>query len=138
MIREQLITFKTAKLAKEKGFILENPSNDYVKMWVKEEDEDETLSEQQEEDVERSHFYLALTQTILQRWLREVMGIEVEPYLLRMFSNERELTQKKEDMSYEFKIMRDGILIQYLTEPCDSYEKAFEAGLIEALKLIKL
>lgn len=108
-MREQLITFETAKLAKEKGFneiIFESDGNCNI-----------------------TGVYKAPTQSLLQKWLREnpklilwciPIGTDYEDfvvwdYKIRNHTNGREHTGK----------------LQLKT-----YEEALEKGLQEALKLI--
>lgn len=111
-MKEQLITFEIAKLAKEKGFDIECV-NRYKNNGIL---NDYTFGET----------YSAPTQSLLQKWLREEREIHVE---VDAFSNSEEyyyyfgiLTRKNGDW------IRDG---KYRT-----YEDALEQGLKEALKLI--
>ena len=113
-MKEQLITLKTAKLAKNKGF---NELCEYsyegeilsrtVKPWNNSEDESE---------------YAVCTQSLLQRWLREVhnMFLTVEYSL------------DKDDWFYYLYKQQFNKYIHFKT-----YEEALEAGLYEALLLIK-
>lgn len=116
---DQLVSFETAKLAKEKGFKDMQCISRY--------DGEELVSE----EVDRAS---SATQSLLQKWLREEHKIHV-------FIGYRPNVQKWDSQAYSLlvngkeyvKIMkafnRD---IKY-----DTYEEALEAGLQEALKLIK-
>ena len=117
MIKEQYISFETAKLAKEKGF-------DGQSRFAFGNDGSEGLPF--DKDI------LMPTQSVLARWLREVHNMCVEVYSTgygfiwcicdtdsgtdRRFSNE---TGSNDSGAW------------------DTYEEAMEAGLQEALQLIK-
>ena len=126
-MEEQLITFETAKLAKEKGFKLPLRSNrNYYNLngnihpynWFNQ--------------FELADYTDAPTQSLLQKWLREKHDIHIE---INSFS----------DVS-----TYDGYLI-YNTAPydyndpnaipdaknCKTYEKALEICLYKGIKLIK-
>jgi hypothetical protein len=122
---DQLISFETAKLAKEKGFSLDYPTACYV--------EDGNLSISQNLLNERitgkpfpKIIFTAPTQSLLQKWLREVHDIHlfVEVYV----GNQYEYTLTSELIDVETDDYED----------FKSYEKALEAGLIAALNLIKI
>jgi hypothetical protein len=107
---DQLISFETARLAKEKGF-----KEQTVQMY---------------NDKGKLAFWtectiLAPTQSLLQRWLREEHGIDIciLPYA-------------GPEISYGYIIYIDDKEIRKV-EPW-SYEKALEQGLQEALKLIEI
>lgn len=123
-MEEQLISFKTAKLAKEKGFVGLYPTTDYIPMYV---EDDETfigeLGEQQGEDDCRDNFYLAVTQSLLQKWIREVHSIDV-------LVDKGFLSNK---YSYEVLYKNDMLDSEYIFK---TYEEALEIGLYEAIKLI--
>ena len=117
-IKEQLINFETAKLAKEKGFTYayefydkEGNIEDFgmVGGWTDCHDEN----------------YAAPTQSLLQKWLREVhnLHISVNPKILP--SNEIKYYLFKGKIKKDFKDL------------FNTYEDALEIGLQEALKLIK-
>ena len=131
-MKEQLITFDTAKLAKEKGFFygidfynilyIYNDKRRLIKV------NDSLIGE---EDI------LAPTQSLLQKWVREIYMLEIIVY--------PSIAGK-----YTFKIylLKEIILIKYLNgrkipSKTDSnkyfktHEEALERGLQEALKLLK-
>jgi len=99
-MKEELISFETAKLAKRKGF---GDTVDTI-----------TLPERP-------------TQSLLQKWLRELDDWSILVYVVPYFSIE----PRKEQCF----IWRRGVLISL--EPENTYEEALEKGLQEALKLIK-
>lgn len=106
-MKEDLITFETAKLAKEKGFKLD--------VWFTGIDTAVNLP----------------TQSLLQKWLREIHGIHVES---------RYEVVGRNNWQYVFHIL-DGrsIHIDQMNniDYSESYEKALEKGLCEALKFIQ-
>ena len=110
-MEEQLISFETAKLAKEKGF---------KRLCDFSYDEDGTITG----NCEQAYNFVAPTQSLLQKWLREKHKIHIE---LQCDSN-----------YYKY-----FILIYYKTNCVFSlddsliYEEALEIGLQEALKLIE-
>lgn len=110
-MEEQLISFETAKLAKEKGF---------KRLCDFSYDEDGMIIG----NCEQAYNFVAPTQSLLQKWLREKHKIHIE---LQCDSN-----------YYKY-----FILIYYKTNCVFSlddsliYEEALEIGLQEALKLIE-
>lgn len=130
-MKDELITFETAALAKEKGFDV--PVTDaYLK------DSGELYDEEDCPEKENQNLYpngvSAPTQYLLQRWLREEKGIAVDVYT--------DLSLIKKGFKYRCD------LIALFVIDCDSrtlnlgkefttYEQALEAGLQKALKLIK-
>jgi hypothetical protein len=125
-MQEQRITFNTAKLAKEKEFdvlcehsfsehdsgIQDNNQNGF-RNWNK----------------EYKNSYSRPTQTLLQKWLREVYNthLMVEPYY-----NEQKL------LVYGFDLITERTEEETIVEKgFKTYEEALEVGLHEALKLIK-
>lgn len=127
-MKDELISFETAKLAKEKGFIGTNNTTDYVPMYI-----ESILIEGQGEDDCRDGYYLAPTQSLLQRWLREKHEIHVELCV--------DVYDDLETMCFRgFNIlnMKEYDSLDSSNNDCFKiYEQALEAGLQEALKLIK-
>jgi len=115
-MKEQLITFETAKLAKEKGFpkLEINGYPQIASGYTKEGIETIVL--------DKSYYYQSPTQSLLQKWLREVHKIDV--WCERFSTEESWIWQCP-------KANRTRILDSYYT-----YEEALEKGLQEALKLI--
>jgi hypothetical protein len=164
-MEEQLISFETAVLAKEKGFTMFK------------ENFKSTLVDSRNYDVQRYSFYrvinneqtinlnvgtnsstinglwesyndenfviqknyFAPTQTLLQKWLREVYGIHIQPFYHPNTISTREIKPEVEIVRV---FAKDGITKSILppslrNEEFDTYEQAFEEGLLAALKLIK-
>ena len=119
-MKEELITFETAKLAKEKGFF-------YKGLMYRKEG---TLSDNRG-FLYNLNVYSASTQSILQKWLREKHNIMVTvsiPYEEFGFYAAEIWGENRED---GIKILEiDGMSV------FKTYEEALEEGLQEALKLI--
>jgi len=119
-MKEQLIEFETAKLAKEKGFD-----------WIISDDKFYDYSGQLDftfqgysEGVTENGRTPAPSQSLLQKWLRDKHSIMVylKPY-----------------WEEEYCLWRSSILMKngYQSDFYSTYEKSLEKGLQEALKLIK-
>ena len=131
-MKETRIKPETAKLAKEKGFKGIYPTTDYVPMYIEKESGGAELTEQQGEDDERGDFYLAPTQSLLQKWLRE-------EHMIKVIVNHAD-----SNGTYNFTIWvwnhdnnigkweRKQYLGTYIY-----YEEALEEGILNALKLVK-
>ena len=134
-MKDQLITFETAKLAKEKGLnelcsscydskgivhhnYLENGSSSDTEFRVDLEDLFENFNNY------GKTVYSAPTQTILQRWLREVHNIECYAYPYKDH-------QADNNDPFEYRASRRGI------QSFETFEEALENELKEGLKLIK-
>jgi hypothetical protein len=141
-MRDELITFETAKLAKEKGFniplkkgfdskgniILFGKKKDYYITSDIYYSNDSLPREENTTHFPKIFLYTAPTQSLLQRWLREVHSINVYPIPSAF----------EEDKSYhDCRIQSFKYNIN--TEHCwgNTYEEALEVGLQEGLKLIK-
>jgi len=123
---EQLISLEVAKLAKKKGFDIttksfygcDNPSSGSPNKLI-------TISLKKEGGIQSQKgtvVYDASGQHILQKWLREIHDIHVEPYFIKSKPN-----------LYNFEINNkrwNGIRFY-------KYEHALEKGLLEGLKLIE-
>jgi hypothetical protein len=140
-MKERRITFETARLAKEKefGYDFNKQLPEYVPMFYCESDNDDNLdlttleeSECQGEDIVRCDFYFRSTQSLLQKWLREVHGIDCllmlnmsNEYSCHIYKNKLSINQHKDIWNGE------GII-----PSGRDYDKVLEEGLQEALKLI--
>lgn len=117
-MKEQLVSFDTAKLSKEKGFKNSSRCYDGSGYLLK------VIKNHSNNSMQRFRFE-APTQSLLQKWLREIHDIHIEvchdsgPYALFVFGKG---DAKPKYNNYEF----------------NTYEEALEEGLQEALKLIKL
>jgi|TARA_R110000765_G_C18786092_1_gene591945 hypothetical protein len=123
---EQLITSETANLAKEKKF-------DWNCHWVLYRGTSSVLHKcdampMKGKNLESGDYVLQPTQSLLQKWLREVHNIDVwsQPFVM---------DKSLPDESYSYFIYKDGIFVKDGVDYIDS-EEALEKGLQEALKLI--
>ena len=119
-MKDELISFETAKLAKEKGFrIYTNNVYDF-----KGRLNTMSLIRSVSESI------AAPTQSLLQRWLREVHGLEL-------------YTQTSIGKSYHiYAILTPGASdwldgeVKVINKHFKTYEESIEVGLLEALKII--
>lgn len=103
-MKEELITLKTARIAKEKGFI--NEENMML------------------DDLNNTHFIEIPTQSLLQKWLREVHKLWINCFY----------TKSGKYCYIIHNINDDGL--DHSDYIFNSYENALEEGLFESLKLI--
>lgn len=126
-MEEQLISFETAKLAKEKGFKVK--CNLYYS-------KSGAIKQRAIKEVRIE----APTQSFLQKWLREEHKLEICVFKAVTRSEEYYITMLSDFNSgyMDFKYIEEGVFIvdqKYFTD-FPSYEEALEKGLYEALKLI--
>ena len=128
-MEEQLISFETAKLAKEKDFNVScfsyydlkgNINHNYIENGSSTDVEFRVDLEDLLDNFNRGipNIYSAPTQSLLQKWLREKYGIFVSV-----------------DVNYCYKIYNNDELHKESAD-YNNYEEALEKGLQEALKLI--
>lgn len=124
-MQEQLITFETAKLAKEKGLTLNHFSycpRLYYNKWGM-----PVLSEGL--IPEKADF--CITQSLLQKWLREVHNIIV-------FIEPKSYGSNICKFLYNIATLNNiWVLEKFSMKEYNSYEEALEIGLQEALNLIQ-
>ncbi len=127
-MEEQLISFETAKLAKEKGFYFTSNNEGYNG-----NGEIVEIGVNNGEIIFFDRDITAATQSLLQKWLREVNNIVVEcvfdetqldtfEYLLFIYKDRTDIIIEGHEIFGNY---------------WDTYEEALEIGLQEALKLIK-
>lgn len=138
-MNEEIISFETAKMVKEKGFsgfyaYRYNPNGVLMERWfeVDFESEKETISITDivnEEDIGLSMGYIpASTQSLVQKWLREIhkISIVIAPSI------------KGENKWYYNITKLDNI--EWISEPelqsHDSYESALEVAIQVCLKIV--
>jgi len=124
-MEEQLIEFETAKLAKEKGFKIPcdgrwwiEPASD----WKFSKQGAVKCNNSSDDSIARP------TQSLLQKWLREVHNIDVYAQPVRF-------TGYIEIGYYTYSVMGEIPVKNYRY---NSWEEALEVGLLEGLKLIEL
>jgi len=128
-MKDELIGFETAKLAKEKGFkeFCSNGFDDRLEgiepFGIGNGEISSTHSIDYFDNKGDNHLYARPTQSLLQRWMREVHNIKIS-ILPR--------TNIEEKRWWDWLIQGQPVIYLKFT----SYEKALEEGLQEALKLI--
>ena len=151
-MQEELITFKTAKLAKEKGFVNGtkgcfivykeddiNPKGDKGTKKGEFEYCKRFSLKNGELDSDEDYNYLERpTQSLLQKWLREIheiiveikVGFDIEDGEIVYYYTP--FIKRKESIDF---VKHSGLLTS-MFESKDNYEDALEMGLQEALKRI--
>jgi hypothetical protein len=130
-MKEQLITFKTAFLAKENGICNTfNSGTQYVSAFYCEENDLSTLKETEfsMEDCSIDDRYFRPTQSLLQKWIRDIHKIHLHICYLP------EIKKWNADI---YRLPNNSLLNNPFTLQKDDYEDVVELGLFEALKLIK-
>jgi len=142
---EQIIDLDTAKLAKEKGFMYSYFEYHNLEWWEpnlmwygKYRYTDKyrligsmfTDTSQNIEQYYPDSFIQAPTQSLLQKWLREIHNIHVEVNV--EYEN---ATEEIWDDIYNVSIIRKGY---YAEDTDDTYEKALEKGLLHSLRLLSI
>ena len=139
-MKEELISFETAKLAKEKGFDI------YVNQIFKIAKKDNAFWNIKKGDIQEHgvlklknqniiedlfwEIYARPTQSLLQKWLREKHNLHI---VIKPHYNS---VQKRRWYSYAvIELIKTGHVIQ--KNGCLTYEDALEEALQEALKYIK-
>jgi hypothetical protein len=125
-MKDQIITFETARLAKEKGFWLTAASwRESMTFYDK---NGRFIESMMGNDCFPDQYY-APTQSLLQKWLREKHNMHV--YCIPMAH-----TYDRDFDHYCFEVFHK--LVYYEPDGTySSYEEALEAGLVYALNLIK-
>ena len=137
-MRDQLITFETAELAKKKGF--DYKCRGYYYSLSETVMSNGTLTGAQnynnpkKDKFAGSPYYSAPTQSLLQRWLREVHDLDL--YCTPDYLNVVKTREKVYDCVC-VKCEAGNINLLFHLNDYTTYEAALERGLIEALKLIK-
>lgn len=148
---DELIKFETAILAKEKGFDLATTFGYNEKSSISVEgsltscfhlnDYGDVSPVDWNNRIGKCYNNIsAPTQSLLQRWLREVHGINVESNWLPNIQKYRCMFKPMDILPKEF-ISREeyyNAVSQYFSKNShNTYEEALEEGLLEGLKLIK-
>lgn len=122
-MEEQLITLETAKLANKAGF-----KNITDKFYLPSTIHQDRIMLKYNEQVLPNGGYDAPTQSLLQRWLREVHDIDAEASLVERLNTR----------NYLIRLYRNSKPVVLATfHYYKTYEEALEEGLYQALKLIK-
>lgn len=135
-MEEQIISFYTAQLAKEKGFDPHYDEFRLVKMYKTQDHETYACVEEMYGNLYR-HDYVAVSQSLLQKWLREQYRIDVEAYSNASgYSWILNKSFNKEWFSGGTHLKNSDMSGPNSAGAWDTYEEAFEQGLFEALNLI--
>ena len=128
-MKDELVSFETAKLAKEKGFNIDSSDRLYHTGWYQNE-KGEWFFDTFLPDL------FAPTQSLLQKWLRE-KGIIVVP--IYGYGDNPNWSVHIEVIEWMKKDENSVLLSGVDFEPSlyETYEDALEKGLYESLKLIK-
>lgn len=125
---EELISLETSKLAKEKGFKLNYCKELFYPDPIKDGEYISNECTHDWEFIEDKDWYSRSTQSILQKWLRDVHGIDITIY--------RSFSMKK---SYHYCIVVDCDYDNEIQQECvpnRSYERCLEDALLEGLHII--
>lgn len=123
-MKEQLISFQLAKLAKEKGFDLD----EYLSI----DDENPKNLNSNFNPREYQPWYLNVSQSLLQRWLREIHKIHINVW----FKGDMIYDYNSLDWCYEIKSLKENFSIIENRTNFKSFEQALEESLYQALLLI--
>ena len=128
-MEETLISFETAVLAEEKGFNIATvygyDNNGSLKEYFTYASYSPGEPEIRIEDFICKWEYQAPTQGLLQKWLREKHNLHVLP-ILNWYPDR-----------YDYEILRENEAPLRSKSIESNYEQALEAGLFEALKLVR-
>jgi hypothetical protein len=131
MMKEELITYETAILAKEKGFNWETNRYFYLDQLSEFDEYDATMVNHNSSDQTSVDYMSAPTQSLLQKWLRDVHNIHVSPL---MYIN------KKKELKWRFDLTTVSPYYSSIdkrsTKIRDTYEEALEVALYDALNSI--
>ena len=134
-MKEQLILFKTAKLAKKKGYNLEIFSlrNNYYnsKGELNGDVTDYLRAKFNKDNVDNLRPIIAPTQSLLQKWLRE----EHKTNLYITPSNKEGVLKWDCQIQPTDRTINGVFYSQWVKVNANSYEEALEKGLVAALKI---
>lgn len=124
-MKDQLVSFETAKLAKEKGF----PQNDLIKngqsySTYKNKLLTSDMLLKAMGDLENNSEIAKPTQSLLQKWLREEHSIHITIF-----------SQSQESWMFRVTLKKQSLKEGLYGEDFYTYEEALEAGLVKALKM---
>jgi hypothetical protein len=137
-MKEEIITFTTAKLAKEKRFITDVEGMSWIgTCYNKEGRLDDDFFDENGKELNTYFKYLAPTQSLLQKWLREVHNLWVEPSINTYPKTNNVAVSIHYFIDKEITKTYNPYELENLTHS-DTFEEALEKGLQEALTLIKI
>jgi len=130
LLKEEVVSFATAKLAKEKGFWYDGRTNDWLSTTLPYHDN----GTRPIDFSYKGELWSAPTQTLLQKWLREKWNILVEVNY-RTFAVKGCNGYFYMCSSKKYHTMNN-YFGKNIFKPFDTYEEALEVGLQQGLKLI--
>jgi len=135
-MKEQLVTFEVAKLAKEKGYKVKYESGQFF--FLADKDENYLKDKPHRTPFEHYAYILSSTQSLLQKWLRDEHDIQVYSYSHTVRGGDK--GKKFGDYIYVVNpLYGDTVLMGDSREgKYQSYEESLEKGIYQALKLIKI
>ena len=137
-MKDQLVEFETVELLRKvtlkTGSIYQLDCDTYFDMDTKEAGEvDNHYTDFSDLSKEGIKWFKRPTQSLLQKWLREVHNLTVIPAAYDLFQTDVDQGRTRK---YYYFIHEIGNRICSLPSPFNSYEEALEAGLIQALNLL--
>lgn len=132
---EQIVKFETAKLAQEKGFDVFSKFGQDISLFTKDGEHTYYANYGFMYSGLSDGYIPAPTQSLVQKWLREIHKINV-------FVGFRMNVKKWDGHAYDMNLSgKEYVKIQTLQKyrdrpPFDTYEEAFEYGIIEGLSMI--
>jgi hypothetical protein len=130
-MQDKLIDFKTAKLAKKKGFNIIQWYSNIASLYSKEGNHSYYMNYGRMYSGLSDGYISAPTQNLLKAWLREEHKIDI--LVAPVGDNSPSLNT----IGYYGEICRDMSQNNIETDTKETYEEAFEEVLLKALKLIK-
>lgn len=124
-MKENIVSFQVAKLAKEKGFTLQTNPFGYVTKFYR-PSTGTLLSYGRTGRSKLNTLIYAPTQSLLQKWLREVHNLHITIDYNKSGKFNCRLCDEVEN----------NLSIKLFGEYFNSYEEALEVGLYQALKLV--
>lgn len=124
-MEEELVSFETAKLAHQKGFNIPTPQ--YYDLIRNKQVTYLNLEENEYYKNDNPNMYSKPTQSLLQKWLREVHNIDI---LIEFVDDVNKII-------YGYYLAKNKEYKNVNNKGFKIYEEALEKGLQEALKLIK-
>lgn len=136
-MKEQLITFETAKLAKEKGF--DDVVTNHLPYMLEGDDEGCIGA-----SIYCKVYANCCTQSLLQKWLREEKDVLVEVnFNDSLYRKLHEAARKKVSSNYHYGIYTsikdpEHVFEKFWSDDTfETYEEALEEGLQRALKMVR-
>ena len=138
-MEEQLISFETAKLAKDKGFN-EDTELFFNSFYPKGTYNINGLTNYDEVTDKRDNFTSLPTQSLLQKWLREKHNIHIEIELTdntMQFYYQYCIVDSKNRECHDEDMIDQATRIYNYNERFNTYEEAREQAILKAIEIVK-